>query len=240
MILMGYSILVQTLDRICDVFQRGKYVLVLDSLESFGRPPMVHHGIPNLDVSDSDLLSKFEGQVNNLMVFIQAIVTKAKNFKDSYTVVTIDQPRQRHTDSSMNTAFGHLSKEIQKVIKRFESSEAGVFDSVRMLQQKNLQEKGYIGFYSTSTKNDDIYEMPDDPIKGIEANWKHGTDPIKRLERSLERAEHVYYLIKLLRVQECGEFKSFNGVISAFVCFFAFLDAQGRSLYAMQLLTVGL
>jgi len=40
-------------ERIGEVFQRDRYVLVFDSLESFGRPPMDHHGIPtNEDVSD--------------------------------------------------------------------------------------------------------------------------------------------------------------------------------------------
>lgn len=35
----------KVIERIFDVFKRGRYVLVLDMVESFGRPQMVHHGI---------------------------------------------------------------------------------------------------------------------------------------------------------------------------------------------------
>lgn len=210
----------KAVDRICDVFQRGKYVLVLDSLESFGRPPMVHHGIPNLGTNDAELVD-FKYQVKKLYILIIALVKKSNNFKDSYVVLTIDRPRQRHSGSNNNHAFKYLNRIIKKVYKIFKYD----FSDCNNIDFRELN-KGYGNFYINSANRN--YAPKENPIEEIEEHWKFfnkelGTssnDP--EYYRSLSRANNVYYLIKLLRVQNCSGATSTKGIISAFVCLLAF------------------
>ena len=70
--------------RIREVLQRGRFVLVLDSLESFGRPQMVHHGTPTYIYGDiklertnsvgNNLKDEFENQIHNLYKFLKSLL----------------------------------------------------------------------------------------------------------------------------------------------------------------------
>ncbi len=107
-------------DRIVDVFQRGKYILILDLLESFGRPQMMHHGVPSYEVFSEELESRdhkerLEGRykirVDRLKTFLARLTAKCQTtlgdgssdagFGESYICVTIGgPPSQRFSDNS--------------------------------------------------------------------------------------------------------------------------------------------
>ncbi|MCX7098068.1 MAG: hypothetical protein NTV43_09230 [Methylococcales bacterium] len=48
------TIIAKAVQRIFDVFKRGRYVLILDLVESFGRPQMVHHGMLSSKITTED------------------------------------------------------------------------------------------------------------------------------------------------------------------------------------------
>ena len=84
--------------RIREVFMRGRYVLVLDSVESFGRPQMMHHGLPTYDLyriletrasqckdQREQLLREFQGRVSNLARFVESLLLlKARDAGRNY------------------------------------------------------------------------------------------------------------------------------------------------------------
>ncbi len=95
------TVIPKAVERIRDAFKRGRYVLVLDLVESFGRPQMVHHGIISSDDSD------FEDRLIDLQTFLYELLdikNIEKPYWDSYIVVTAHMPRLRHS-------FDDLSKD---------------------------------------------------------------------------------------------------------------------------------
>lgn len=241
------EIIKKAVDRICDVFHRGKYALVLDSLESFGRPPMVHHGLPNFENGSKEgknLLSKFNEQVDNIKIFLELLIEKAESYKDSYVIMTKDSPRERHpsgdettpnqalaylqkkilAESTPNEELGDSQKEIESVFYQNIILKEKKSKVIYLIKQENCKDKSYPGLYQyqTSRKND-FYQLPEDPIKDIDPNWKISKD----LEnRSIERAKHVHGLIKLLRFKKLENIDdcqlNLEGIISSFVCLLAF------------------
>jgi hypothetical protein len=111
--------ILKIVERIGEVFQRGKYVLVLDSLECFGRSQMMHHGVPSFEAFDDDFLNKlepahdgrksflglrdqietqFESRVSGLKQFLRLLMHIEPNksrpaveqfFSDSYLCITV-------------------------------------------------------------------------------------------------------------------------------------------------------
>ncbi len=46
----------KVVERIREVFRRGRFILILDAIECFGRPQLMHHGIPTYEIYSSESL----------------------------------------------------------------------------------------------------------------------------------------------------------------------------------------
>ncbi|SDX21936.1 SIR2 family protein [Nitrosomonas oligotropha] len=114
------DILQKTVDRIGEMLGRGRYVIVFDALESFGRTQMMHHGIPTYELLQKvdstrhdTLVEEFRTRVNALHRFLVKLLcpstmnTPSTNndeimrfFRDSYIVLAVnkEQPRQLSTE----------------------------------------------------------------------------------------------------------------------------------------------
>lgn len=211
----------KAVDRVIDVFHRGKYVLVLDSVESFCRPPMAHHGISAfpLDKDNQDsLLKQFKRQVGFLKTFLIALFNKScDDFKDSYLVVTIDKPRQRHKNQDkdgQDHAFDTFKKTIEELIE--EANKKGNVDE-ELIPLINYHRQGgqtYVNFHEG---------LNADPKEKLDPNWQPKLQQDGENNRSLNRARHVYFLLKLLRIKHCEiSQEDIKGAISAFVGLLAF------------------
>jgi hypothetical protein len=118
------EILQKTVDRIGEMLGRGRYVIVFDSIESFGRTQMMHHGIPTYELLEhvdeerrNTLVTEFETRVHALRNFLEKLLflnsgstpsestgkpdallsdNAMRYFRDSYIVLAADkeQPRQ--------------------------------------------------------------------------------------------------------------------------------------------------
>lgn len=214
------KVIQKTVERICDVFHRGKYVLVLDSLESFGRPPMVHHGVPNLS---NKLSNEFEIQVKKLIIFVIELFKRACDFKDSYLVLTIDNPRQRHLyNNDKNNAFICL-KEMLTQVKENAYQQNIDKKTVRLISLNN----GYCLLKANPVPENSGSKfnfLPDDPIVKISPHWKvliNEYTEQQKIERATNRAIDIYFLVERLRTSKRSNIPK-QGVISAFVCLLAF------------------
>jgi len=117
---------IKTVKRIHEILKRGRYVLVLDSLESYARPQFQHHGIPSYRFIDlkvdprglkpgarnrwNDLVvdmkaakAHYEARIEALEQFLtellcwnKAVADDADPFYDSYICLSIGQPSGRH------------------------------------------------------------------------------------------------------------------------------------------------
>ena len=102
------EILRKVASRVCEVLARGRHVVVFDSVESFGRTQMMHHGTPTYDVFSFDsqmaetrslLESRFQHRVTSLYTFLELICVerKRREIADSYIVITMENVRARRT-----------------------------------------------------------------------------------------------------------------------------------------------
>lgn len=92
--------LVKVVERIREALQRGVYMIVLDSLESFGRPHFVHHGFPQrnqqLDASNHqtkrlcDLICLLLGRVEDKYPSINPPL------HDTLVLLSVSRPTPRH------------------------------------------------------------------------------------------------------------------------------------------------
>lgn len=123
------DILQKAVDRIGEMLERGRYVIVFDAIEAFGRTQMMHHGIPTYELlkkvdeeRHDTLVEEFRTRVNALQKFLEKLLfmdtgsTSSGNaatpdallpdsairyFLDSYIILAADkeQPRQAGKES---------------------------------------------------------------------------------------------------------------------------------------------
>ncbi|MEE9339313.1 MAG: hypothetical protein V3U87_14650 [Methylococcaceae bacterium] len=204
--------------RISEVFQRGRYVLVLDSVEAYARPQMVHHGIPSSYDEKETLQKEFTTRIENLsnfinkLLYLDNIVNKSKFdcpeelYYDSYVVVTIGYPRHRHNNP----------KETTSDVFEF------VCDNlIKPLIKINKEKDYYKHIYVHSPDNKNIYKglknLPEfDSLKEHWCKWNK-----KDNTNSVQRAKDVLLLLDELRSHsEGGEQKIIGdeNAINAFIC----------------------
>jgi hypothetical protein len=185
----------KAIERIHEVFQRGRYVLVLDSLESFGRPPLIHHGISSIrDVAPNDenhLFTDFEKQTNTFYIFLEKLLfidSKEESVKmewDYYIVVTIEKPHSRHGNEIDTIEL------IQKNIEVFKKKLNNNKSRIRLLQQPdNIH---YKEFYEDNTS---VHP----PTAKLEKYWQFNDNvKLNTDSRHIERANSITSLLKELR-----------------------------------------
>lgn len=131
---VSQEVLIKVVDRIGEVLGRGRYVVVFDSLDSFGRTQMMHHGVPTYELlkviapdAYETLTKDFATRVSALKDFLEMLLLgaqhektdKTKFFRDSYVVVTADKERSRQpTENSGNS---ETLREMKKVMDFFRS-----------------------------------------------------------------------------------------------------------------------
>ncbi len=156
----------KVITRIREVFQRGRFVLVLDSLESFGRPQMIHHGIPSYRYGNNDLEREFNIQIDRLYIFLDSLLHLHNNapydtYWDSFVVITIDKSRPRHQIASdkSNAALKISEQTFNNLYKKFRPHKKAVSDRhIRVYRQKNLQ---YTDFNKDLLKNNFFNNIPE-------------------------------------------------------------------------------
>ncbi len=216
---------------------RGRYVLVLDSVESFGRPQMMHHGLPTYDLyriletrasqckdQREQLLREFQGRVSNLARFVESLLLlKARDagrnyadhpFWDSYVVVSLDQPRLRYRDHKMDyqgqpLTFGIVRDQLVDPLRVIDSEQAG---HICVHHEPAL---GYTGLFH----DPDSVPSVADPTSQFARHWG-GTngDPVELPGRSsFMRARDVLVLWDELRSTSAEGCAFSRGAILAFV-----------------------
>lgn len=205
----------KTLDRISDVFKRGRYILVLDAVESFGRPQMVHHGMTS---AENEQKGEFKGQAYNLTKFIKALLRIEKEqdiddfYWDSYVIVTADKPRLRHRSSN-----DEVKPDAYLIIE----------DLVRLLGDIDITKHTHITVrlqpdigYKDLITDIDIQPEPN-PAEKLSICWKFdkktdSNNAKSKTDSTLKRAEAVLSLLTALRDSPD---KGINrDAIEAFIC----------------------
>jgi hypothetical protein len=111
--------------RIREALLRGKYIVVLDSLESFGRPQLVHHGVPRWDRRTS-AYKDFKTKLKRFSAFV-ALLVGVKNpgrpswlksaIPDTLLILTATSPGTRHLkDKAGNACTFAVAKELRELI----------------------------------------------------------------------------------------------------------------------------
>lgn len=88
-------------------FSRGSYVLALDGVDQFGRPPTVHHGVPG--GAGPSTLSNFKA----FCQFIYSLIDEREHLRDSMICLSTDVPTFR---------FGGPSDSMREELTRFLST----------------------------------------------------------------------------------------------------------------------
>lgn len=188
----------KAVNRIKEVFQRGRYALVLDSIESFGRPQMVHHGVPSYDYSEdkNNVISKFKIRIKHLEDFLKTLICnnlddqQAYFYLDSYVIITIDKPRARHGIRTNLETLKSINKLVTSLTNDKSKHSRIIFQDERT--------------YSDIIKNSKI-KFSDNPSKSLPKHWKpihnkpyNAAYLIELKNNSIKRIHDVIYLFSYL------------------------------------------
>jgi hypothetical protein len=96
--------LVKPVERVREAFQRGRYLVVFDCLESFARPQTVHHGLPRLPEASIESSGIFAARVQRLCDFLCMLVGVGEAdpgrlqppLYDTIVVLSVTAPVARH------------------------------------------------------------------------------------------------------------------------------------------------
>jgi hypothetical protein len=103
--------------------RRGRYLLVFDSLEAFGRPETVHHGLPYLpEERGSSNRSNLINRVGCLTAFLDALLCITYENDDMRHIdwkcaISLDHVSPRHLRADTRERAAHVATEIQKRMK---------------------------------------------------------------------------------------------------------------------------
>ncbi len=203
----------KAVDRVREVFQRGRYVLVLDSVESFGRSQMMHHGMPTYSLYDlgdarhgtgdfkarkGQLERDFSIRVADMAYFMKTLLDVSpphsdceKGFCDSYVLVSVDVPRLRYPKPDSAKTYQVAVDELVAPL---------IVDQLDQYQHVacNWQEEGYDNLY----KERDTAPLDPDPAAGLPPCWRR-FDPQPSLPgRSQDRIFGALRLLSRLRGEE--------------------------------------
>ena len=133
----NYNKMQKAVERIHDALKQGRYVLVLDSIESYGRPQFQHHGVPSFRLEQLKdrheswtkkgqaairKKEEFIGLVDFFFDFLSQLVRKrpladrmkskkshniSDTFHDSYICLSIGVPSDRHGGIAAEQQEGH-------------------------------------------------------------------------------------------------------------------------------------
>lgn len=136
---------VKPIERIREALLRGRFCLVFDSLDSFSRPPLVHHGMPHFEAKCSSFLEPLAERVHGLCDFFcmllgvdgaQSIVPP---LHDTIVVFTMTAPGGRHEadKNSDNPCITALQVALSKLL--LEDLSADSIHKSSAGQQHNLK-----------------------------------------------------------------------------------------------------
>jgi NAD-dependent SIR2 family protein deacetylase len=113
--------LTKAVRRVHEALRRGPYVLALDELGAFGRPPTVHHGIPLARARDD-----VKVRVRELRRFVEKLVATVDECKDAYVCLSITLPTQRfrhRTTKEGNAAFQTVLADMKLLAENLNKSD---------------------------------------------------------------------------------------------------------------------
>ncbi len=199
----------KTVKRISEVFQRGRYVLVLDSVEAFARPQMVHHAIPS---SYYELCDEFKIRITNLGGFLKKLLrvdeqgedTK-EHYYDSYVVVTIGEPHHRHGENSKEHLVnkqphdGSTTDENPSMYKLVCENLIEPFKKNKVIDCKHIHVHSYIPDCYGNIKS----PLSTNPTETLELHWgrkiSHEVTRKISYDNSVSRARDALLLLEELR-----------------------------------------
>ncbi len=210
------KVISKAVERIRDVFKRGRYVLVLDLVESFGRPQMVHHGIIS---SDDEHYIKRLAHLKYFLNELLDIDNTKKPYWDSYVVVTADMPRLRHQSNHL-TRRNLLPDSYNKMFDLLStiSDKSKAHDHINIFSQTPNSK------YSNIIENNEFIPETDLP-KNLLEHWFQREKKLTNEEakkRSLSRTEDAFLFLKILRDSESAKAKvknlSIEKATNTFIC----------------------
>ena len=93
--------------RLCSALRRKRYVLALENVPSFGRPPTVHHGIPHGQLR---LAPDYEALFDFLKTLVEALDSRSETIGDSIICCSIDELAPRRPLSDDRQALDCVAK----------------------------------------------------------------------------------------------------------------------------------
>ena len=212
----SHEIISKAVERIRDVFKRGQYVLVLDLVESFGRPQMVHHGM--ISTNNKDYIKQLEDLEYFLHKLFDIANTK-KPYWDSYVVVTADMPRLRHlADNNL------IEENIPHSYEKMFALLSKISDESKKCNHINVFSQNPNSRYSDVIESDKFTPENNLP-KNLLGHWSKYEGKIfieDSNKRSLSRTENAFLFLEILRspdsskdkVKKLSEKKATNAFIS--------------------------
>ncbi|MDR3636879.1 MAG: SIR2 family protein, partial [Isosphaeraceae bacterium] len=99
--------------RVHAILRRGSYIVAIEDIEAFGRPPTTHHGLPQ------SCAEHVKGKVVELCRFLTDFVARAYDCKDSYICLAINELNDRFsagrelTDNESARTFRAIAHQIR-------------------------------------------------------------------------------------------------------------------------------
>ena len=226
--------------RMLDVFQRGKYVLVLDLLECFGRPQTMHHGIPTYDVFSLDgsveanfhkknLESEFKKRVELLGKFLKVLIGGARTvttselcrydvgFGESFLCITVGgPPAHRYKQAPIPMPSSETYSAIKSLLNCI--CEGLINEEFSSVIARHVQKTD--GYATTTSPSITQSEEVQEAFNGL-SNWRRGGSCLE--DKSFPRLRSIDILIEFLNTtttaprKPCGDAQcAFLGFMSIF------------------------
>ncbi len=101
-------------NRIYATLRRGSYILALDGIGEFGRPPTTHHGLP------ASCAEHVLSRVQEFRAFLSELVASAHQCNDSYICLAINDVADRF-DSGGRSPTAHQKEAFARIVNEFRS-----------------------------------------------------------------------------------------------------------------------
>ena len=129
----------KAVNRIYATLRRGSYILAIDGIAEFGRPPTGHHGLP------ASCAREVLSRVQEFRAFLGELVRSADRCKDSYICLAIDDVTDRFSASGRNPTSQQRNA-LDRVVQEFQSFR-------EEMREICATEKSFVCFYKVDPKS---------------------------------------------------------------------------------------
>lgn len=206
----------KVVDRIGEVFQRGRWILVLDSVESFGRAQMVHHGVrsldkiapskeevwPGLDAFNEDikkLEDQFNSRIGQLEMFLKALLHLDGDVETSNIEAEMEASKICYWDAYVVVTAGNPRPRYASGTEP--GSVGKIRDLIKILENNNGDKPNHVHTHSQDEKGyGELGIDLVDPTGKLPEHWRPAAEPPEEpCQRSKQRAGDALALLQVLQ-----------------------------------------